>query len=98
MTKTYSRLFSVNGSPREPAVERLDLESGDVDEAEPLVLRGPPQTADATVVVHDVEAVVADCVMDSVGERCLLRSAVSVGGEVVVEHERVPREPSAWLE
>ena len=57
-TNTNSRLSSPNGSPLEAAVERLELEPGDVEQPLPLVLRRPPERDRPPVVVRDVDPVV----------------------------------------
>ena len=44
----------------EVAVQRLQLQSGDVDESQPLVLRGPPQRTRSAVVEGEVDPVVTD--------------------------------------
>jgi hypothetical protein len=45
--------------PGETAVECFQAESGDVEQTEPLVLRGPPQMASRVVVTHEIDSVVA---------------------------------------
>ncbi len=51
----------------EPAVERFQPETGDVEEAEPFILGGPPQRAGRPGVELDVDPVVADGVPVHVG-------------------------------
>src|SRR5215204_1939426 len=80
----------------EAAVHGLHLEAGDVDEAEPLVLRGPPQRAGSAIVQDDVDTVVADREVISVCERALDDAdTIGAGGEVMVEGERVPGEAAS---
>jgi len=77
----------------EAAVQRLHLEPGDVEKAEPFVLRRPPQRTLRTVVTGDVDPVLAHRVPERVRHRFLLALAIEVRGDVVVEGQGVPGEP-----
>jgi hypothetical protein len=52
--------FVVRWRALEVAVERLELEPRDVDEAEPLILRCPPERTGGAGLECDVDAVVGD--------------------------------------
>src|SRR5919197_2906051 len=79
----------------EAAVERLHVEARHVDEAEPLVLRCPPERGLRAVVKDDIDAVGADGVPKRVRDGILLVLYVQPRRDVMVEGERVPCEPSA---
>ena len=82
----------------EAGPERLQLETGDVDETEPLVLRCPPKRARSVSVQVDVDPIVSHRVPDGVRYGLMLVLAVETGREPVVERERVPCEPPARQE
>lgn len=79
----------------EAAVKRLQVQAGDVDEPEPLVLGGPPQGTLRAGVEDDVDPVVTDRVPVDVRDGFLLALAVQAGGDLVVECEGIPGEPPA---
>ena len=56
----------------EPAVERFDLESRDVDQTVPFGLRRPPEPDRRAVVADDVDAVVGVRVPDRVTDSLAL--------------------------
>src|SRR6188508_2414086 len=85
-------------TPVEVAVQRVDGESRDVDETEPLVLRRPPQRAPAAVVAHDVDAIVRDVVVEAMRNPRLDPLPVVPGGDVMVERECIPCESAARTE
>jgi hypothetical protein len=85
------RFISV--SVGETTVERLQVETGDIEEPEPLVLRRPPDGARRAVVEGDVDAVVAHRVPGRVRYRLVLVLAVEARGDPVVEGKGVPGEP-----
>jgi hypothetical protein len=82
----------------EAAVKRLQLEAGDVEESEPLVLRCPPEGAPRAVVTDDVDPVVARRVVDRVPYRLLLVLTIEARGYAVVEGKGVPGEAPVWWE
>lgn len=76
-------------------MQRLELQTSDVDQPQPLVLRRPPQRARRAVVERHVDPVLADRVPVGVGHGVLSILAVEIGRDAVVERERVPGEPCA---
>jgi hypothetical protein len=82
----------------EAAVEGFHLEAGDIDEAEPLVLRRPPDGAPGAVVEREVDAVVAYRGADCVWYRLVLVNALEPRGDAVLERNGVPGEPAVRLE
>src|SRR5918994_539881 len=82
----------------EPAVERLRLEPGDVDQAQPLVPRRPPEGARVSRVEHDVDTAVADRVANCVRDRLVLSLPVQASRDRVVEREGVPCETPTWAQ
>src|SRR5579862_700672 len=82
-------------APLEVAVERFELEARNVDQAEPLVLRRPPEGARCAAVEDDVHAVVGHRVPDRVRDGLVLLPPVQRDGDGVVEREGIPREPAA---
>ena len=98
-TQTNSRLCVVEGPLVEPAVERLRLEAGDVDQAEPLVPRRPPERARVARVERDVDAARRRrrmrCVC-GIGSSC--RSPSKRAAMRVVEGEGVPGEAATRAE
>jgi hypothetical protein len=79
----------------EAAIQRLQLETGDVEEPEPLVPGRPPQRARRAVIAGNVDPVVPHRVPDGVGYRRLLVLAVEDRGDPVIEGKGVPGEPPA---
>ena len=74
-------------------VERVHLESGDVEEPEPLVLGGPPEGDRRAIVADNVDPIIARCVPDVVRYKHLLVLTVEARGEPVVEGKGIPGEP-----
>ena len=79
----------------EAAVQRLELQTGHVEQAQPLVLRRPPQRARPAAVEHQVDPVIADRVAHRVRQGLLVAHAVMAHRHPVVEGERVPGETPA---
>src|SRR5438874_8375759 len=69
----------------ETAMECFELQAGDVEESEPLVLGGPPQRACTALVEGDVDSVVSDRVLNGVGDGLVLVGCVEAGRDLVVE-------------
>ena len=82
-----------NKFPGEAAVERFQLETGDVEEPEPLVLGGPPEGARRAIVESHVDPIVASDLADSMGNRLFLMNTVEARGNPVVKGEGIPGEP-----
>ena len=65
--------------PGEATLQCLQLQPADIEQAEPLVLRCPPQGALTLVVEQDVDAVVAHRVANRVRDGLVLVVAVQAG-------------------
>src|SRR5688572_5885971 len=82
--------------PPETAVERLDLEPCDLDQAFPLGLVQPPERDRVAAVERDVDPVVVLELVDPVADAVLLPPlSVDTCGDAGVEDERVPGEATA---
>src|SRR5439155_18017480 len=82
--------------PVEPAIERFDLEPGDLDEALPFRARRPPERDRRALRQRDVDPIVRRNLVDPVPDaRVLLPGAVDLGRDVGIEDEDVPGEPPA---
>jgi hypothetical protein len=77
----------------EAAVQRRHLQAGHVQQAEPLVLRRPPQGACPAAVEGEVDPVVARPEPDRVRDRLVLVAAVDAGADVVVTGSLVTAQP-----
>src|SRR5215212_8630698 len=78
---------------REAAIQRLDVEGGDVDQSFPFRPVQPPERDLVAALERDVQAVVLLRVVDSVAHAVLLRPFTVVArGDLRVEDEEVPRE------
>lgn len=77
-------------------MQRLELETSDIDQSEPFVLRCPPQRGGGGTIVKDhVNAILSDVeTIDVRGWTCLA-AAIEMGRNLVVEGECIPGEPAA---
>src|SRR4051812_11890801 len=69
------------GLAGEPAVQRLQMEPGDVEQAEPFVLGRPPERACLAAVEDEVDPIVADGVANGVWNGGVLVLAVELRGD-----------------
>src|SRR5262249_17695123 len=82
----------------EATVEHFQLETGDVEQPEPLVLGCPPQRALRAIVECQVDPIVPHGIVDGMGERLLLMNTVEACGNLVVKGEGIPGEAPVWPE
>ena len=78
--------------PYEAAIERFHLETGDVEEPEPLVSCCPPEGTLRAIGERHVDPIVAHGIPDGIGYRLFLRNAIETGGNLVVKGEGIPGE------
>ncbi len=90
--------FVVERLAGEAAVQRFQLEAGDVEQPEPFVPRRPPERARRTAVEREIDAVFADRVPDRVRHRSAAVRAVETHRDLVVERQGIPREAPARTE
>jgi hypothetical protein len=76
----------------EAAIERFHLETGNVEEPEPLVFCCPPEGALRAIGQYHINPIVAHSIPDGIGYRPFLMNTFEAPGNPVVKGEGIPWE------